>query len=60
MLECCVLPDETDCYLRGAFSQVFAVKRRSSGESFAVKCIDKKLLDGKDDSLDNEIKILEQ
>ena len=44
---------------RGAFSQVFlAQNRRNHCEMVAIKCIDKKALKGKEDSLDNEIKVL--
>ncbi|KAF7490331.1 Calcium/calmodulin-dependent protein kinase type 1 [Sarcoptes scabiei] len=43
----------------GAFSQVFLAQNRSDAcQMVAVKCIDKKALKGKEDSLDNEIKVL--
>ncbi|XP_022661482.1 calcium/calmodulin-dependent protein kinase type 1-like isoform X2 [Varroa destructor] len=44
---------------RGAFSQVvLAESRERAGEMLAVKCIDKKALRGKEDSLENEVKVL--
>ncbi|XP_018496076.2 calcium/calmodulin-dependent protein kinase type 1 [Galendromus occidentalis] len=43
----------------GAFSQVvLAESRERPGEMYAVKCIDKKALKGKEDSLENEVKVL--
>ncbi|XP_022661481.1 calcium/calmodulin-dependent protein kinase type 1-like isoform X1 [Varroa jacobsoni] len=43
----------------GAFSQVvLAESRERAGEMLAVKCIDKKALRGKEDSLENEVKVL--
>lgn len=43
----------------GAFSEVrLAESRDRPGEMFAVKIIDKKALKGKEDSLENEIKVL--
>jgi len=45
--------------IRGAFSQVLLAESKvNSGELVAVKCIDKKALKGKEDSLENEIKVL--
>ncbi|RWS28642.1 calcium/calmodulin-dependent protein kinase type 1-like protein [Leptotrombidium deliense] len=42
-----------------AFSQVLlAESREKPGFMVAVKCIDKKALKGKEDSLENEIKVL--
>lgn len=44
---------------RGAFSEVrLADSREHPGQMFAVKIIDKKALKGKEDSLENEIKVL--
>lgn len=44
---------------RGAFSEVrLAVSKERPNEMYAVKIIDKKALKGKEDSLDNEIKVL--
>lgn len=44
---------------RGAFSQVvLAESKDHRGKLFAIKCIDKKALKGKEDSLENEIKVL--
>lgn len=43
----------------GAFSEVrLAESRETPGQLFAVKIIDKKGLKGKEDSLENEIKVL--
>ncbi|CAN8004830.1 unnamed protein product [Ixodes pacificus] len=43
----------------GAFSQVvLAESRDTPGVMHAIKCIDKKALKGKEDSLENEIKVL--
>ena len=43
----------------GAFSQVLlAESREKPGHMVAVKCIDKKALKGKEDSLENEINVL--
>lgn len=47
------------CCFRGAFSTVkFAESKANPGEMYAVKIIDKKALKGKEDSLENEIKVL--
>ncbi len=44
---------------RGAFSQVvLAEHKEHSGDMVAIKCIDKRALKGKEDSLENEIKVL--
>ncbi|KAG8232226.1 hypothetical protein J437_LFUL011972 [Ladona fulva] len=44
---------------RGAFSEVrLAESKENPGQMFAVKIIDKKALKGKEDSLENEIKVL--
>jgi calcium/calmodulin-dependent protein kinase I len=46
-------------YSRGAFSQVrLAESKTEAGKLFAVKIIDKTALKGKEDSLENEIKVL--
>ena len=42
----------------GAFSEVCLCVDKNSGQKFAVKCIDKKSLKGKEDSLENEINVL--
>ncbi|XP_008477239.1 calcium/calmodulin-dependent protein kinase type 1-like [Diaphorina citri] len=42
----------------GAFSEVRLAESRENGTMFAVKIIDKKALKGKEDSLENEIKVL--
>lgn len=44
---------------RGAFSEVrLAESKERPGDLYAVKIIDKKALKGKEDSLENEIKVL--
>ena len=44
---------------RGAFSQVrLAESKDEPGRLFAIKVIDKKALKGKEDSLENEIRVL--
>lgn len=44
---------------RGAFSEVrLAESKEKPGQMFAVKIIDKKALKGKEDSLENEIRVL--
>ena len=51
--------DLRDVLGTGAFSQVvLAESKERSGEMHAIKCIDKKSLKGKEDSLENEIKVL--
>ena len=46
-------------FFRGAFSEVrLAESKDRPGQMFAVKIIDKKALKGKEDSLENEIKVL--
>ncbi|KAM3832505.1 calcium/calmodulin-dependent protein kinase type 1D isoform 1-T1 [Vipera latastei] len=42
----------------GAFSEVVLAENRSSGKLFAVKCIPKKALKGKESSIENEIAVL--
>ncbi|CAG2106582.1 unnamed protein product [Medioppia subpectinata] len=43
----------------GAFSQVFLAQHKvDANRMVAIKCIDKRALKGKEDSLDNEIKVL--
>lgn len=43
----------------GAFSKVFSAECRfEPGTMVAIKCIDKKALKGKEESLENEIKVL--
>lgn len=47
------------CIYSGAFSEVrLAESKENSNQLFAVKIIDKKALKGKEDSLENEIKVL--
>ena len=46
-------------FCRGAFSQVrLAESKDHPGELYAIKVIDKKALKGKEDSLENEIRVL--
>ncbi|XP_046765230.1 calcium/calmodulin-dependent protein kinase type 1D isoform X4 [Gallus gallus] len=42
----------------GAFSEVVLAEERASGKLFAVKCIPKKALKGKESSIENEIAVL--
>lgn len=44
----------------GAFSEVCLAVHKETGKKFAVKCIDKKSLKGKEDSLENEISVLKR
>lgn len=44
----------------GAFSEVRLCEHRETGQAFAVKIIDKKALKGKEDSLENEIRVLKR
>lgn len=47
------------CYFSGAFSKVFLAEYKAEeGHLVAIKCIDKKALKGKEESLENEIKVL--
>lgn len=43
---------------RGAFSEVVLAQERATGKMFAVKCIPKKALKGKESSIENEIAVL--
>ena len=45
---------------RGAFSEVVLAKEKATGKQFAVKCIEKKALKGKEDTLHNEIAVLKK
>ncbi|XP_051544525.1 calcium/calmodulin-dependent protein kinase type 1D [Myxocyprinus asiaticus] len=42
----------------GAFSEVVLAEERTTGKMFAVKCIPKKALKGKESSIENEIAVL--
>lgn len=44
----------------GAFSEVRLAESKESGKMFAVKVIDKKAVKGKEDSFENEIKVLKR
>lgn len=46
------------CVHRGAFSEVVLAQERLTGRMFAVKCIPKKALKGKESSIENEIAVL--
>lgn len=46
------------CPHRGAFSEVVLAQERLTGRMFAVKCIPKKALKGKESSIENEIAVL--
>lgn len=47
-------------HFRGAFSQVRLAESRDDGNMYAIKIIDKKALKGKEDSLENEIRVLKR
>lgn len=48
-------------HFRGAFSEVvLAESKKERGNFVAVKCIDKKGIRGKEDSLENEIRVLKK
>nr|XP_009681316.1 PREDICTED: calcium/calmodulin-dependent protein kinase type 1D [Struthio camelus australis] len=52
-------PEELDAVVQwGAFSEVVLAEERASGKLFAVKCIPKKALKGKESSIENEIAVL--
>lgn len=42
----------------GAFSEVVLAEEKATGKLFAVKCIPKKALKGKESSIENEIAVL--
>ena len=49
------------CHFRGAFSEVVLVEDKTQrGKYAAVKCIDKKQIKGKEESLENEIQVLKR
>lgn len=43
---------------RGAFSEVVLAEEKATGKLFAVKCVPKKALKGKESSIENEIAVL--
>ena len=55
---CSVTPDPALRVPRGAFSEVVLAQDRLTGRMFAVKCIPKKALKGKESSIENEIAVL--
>ena len=46
--------------LRGAFSEVYKAINKKTGEKVAIKVVDKKSLKGKEDSLQNEIAVMQK
>uniref|UniRef100_A0A674A3Q4 Calcium/calmodulin-dependent protein kinase 1Da n=1 Tax=Salmo trutta TaxID=8032 RepID=A0A674A3Q4_SALTR len=50
--------EEIKNIIDGAFSEVVLAQERSTGKMFAVKCIPKKALKGKESSIENEINVL--
>lgn len=44
----------------GAFSEVFMAEEKSSNKKYAVKCINKRNLSGKEEAVENEIAILKK
>ena len=45
---------------RGAFSEVIMAEEKSSHKFYAVKCINKRNLSGKEEAVENEIAILKK
>lgn len=45
---------------RGAFSEVILAEEKSTGKLYAVKCINKRNISGKEDAVENEIAILKK
>lgn len=45
---------------RGAFSEVFLAAEKKTGKFFAIKCIPKKEIKGKEEAVENEIAILKK
>lgn len=43
---------------RGAFSEVFLAEEKKTQRLVAIKCIPKKALEGKENSIENEIAVL--
>lgn len=52
--------DMKDVLGTGAFSQVRLAESKDDGQMYAIKIIDKKALKGKEDSLENEIRVLKR
>jgi len=52
--------DMKDILGTGAFSQVRLAESKEGGNMYAIKIIDKKALKGKEDSLENEIRVLKR
>jgi len=52
--------DLKDVLGTGAFSQVRLAESKDDGQMYAIKIIDKKALKGKEDSLENEIRVLKR
>lgn len=56
------MPDPESSFLpfvhSGAFSEVVLAEEKATGKLFAVKCIPKKALKGKESSIENEIAVL--
>lgn len=49
------------CFHSGAFSEVvLAEDKQKQGQFFAIKCINKKAIKGKEDALFNEIDVLKK
>ena len=47
-------------FRRGAFSEVILAEEKSTGKLYAVKCINKRNISGKEDAVENEIAILKK
>lgn len=47
-------------FRRGAFSEVILAEEKATGKLYAVKCINKRNISGKEDAVENEIAILKK
>lgn len=56
-----ILTDLTVAHFhRGAFSEVVMAEDKTTSQLYAVKCINKRNLSGKEDAIENEIAILKK
>lgn len=51
-------PHPSILFSRGAFSEVVLAEEKSTQKLVAIKCIAKKVLEGKETSIENEIAVL--
>lgn len=54
----CFLPPLLGFFYSGAFSEVVLAEEKSTQRLVAVKCIPKKALEGKENSIENEVVVL--